>query len=223
MHWVRIRTVRLLVAAAVSLSCTALSMAQQQPATVSQTVNGQTTTIMTDGSGKAVMTLPDGSVQTFDMPKGAGANVDGTGGVRLAVPGKAIDLSQIRQNVLDQLKTAMGCSDEEWAVILPKLEKVEAAEFEAGAPASGVGPAAKLAVLSGASSQKPSVVSQRRQELRTTLQNPSASEAEVKQRIESLREARTQARERLAQARKELADVLTQRQEAVLIDRGILE
>jgi hypothetical protein len=125
--------------------------------------------------------------------------------------------------VLEQLKTAMGCSDEEWTVILPKLEKVEAAAAEAGSPVSGLGPTAKLAMLNGASSDKPSTLSQRRQELRTTLQNPNASEAEVKLRIESLRQARIDAREKLAQARKELADVLTQRQEAVLIDRGILE
>jgi hypothetical protein len=234
MHPVRSRTRirQVLIATVGSLACATVSMAQQQATMVKETVNGQTTTIMTDGSGTAVMTLPDGSVQTFDISgasPGGAISITGSGDPKAprimanGGPGKILDLSQIRQNVLDQLKTAMGCSDEEWAVILPKLEKVEAASIEVGAPANGLGPGVKLAALSGASGGRQPDVAQCQSQLRSTLQNPNATEAEVKLRIESLREARARAREKLAQARKELADVLTLRQEAVLIDRGILE
>jgi hypothetical protein len=63
----------------------------------------------------------------------------------------------------------------------------------------------------------------RMQDLTKALDNPQASEVMIKQLLDAARQARDRAKEQLAAARKELTDLLTARQEAVLFQMGILE
>lgn len=60
-------------------------------------------------------------------------------------------------------------------------------------------------------------------ELRTLLENKDASADDIKAKLAALREARAKTRADLEAARKELKEVLTQRQEAVLVTNGMLE
>jgi Spy/CpxP family protein refolding chaperone len=59
--------------------------------------------------------------------------------------------------------------------------------------------------------------------LADTLDNKDAKPDEIKAKLTALRDARAKAREELTKARKDLTDLLTQRQEAVLVQFGILE
>ena len=82
--------------------------------------------------------------------------------------------------------------------------------------------AVKFIMQTGAASAGSNELRVRQQDLQRAIDNNS-SEQEIKQKLASLREARQRAREELAKARRELTDLLTQRQEAILYQRGILD
>ena len=60
-------------------------------------------------------------------------------------------------------------------------------------------------------------------DLTATLENKDASPDDIKAKLTALREAREKAKTELAAAQKELKDVLTQRQEATLVNMSMLE
>ena len=60
-------------------------------------------------------------------------------------------------------------------------------------------------------------------ELRALLGSESATPEQVKAKLTALREARAAARQKLAQARADLQQVLTVKQEARLVLMGLLE
>ena len=55
------------------------------------------------------------------------------------------------------------------------------------------------------------------------MDNKDAAPETIAKKLTSLREARDKARKDVADAQKELKEVLTQRQEAVLVMNGMLE
>ena len=61
------------------------------------------------------------------------------------------------------------------------------------------------------------------EEFQRLLYSPSASSAEIAQKVEALRKTRTKAREDLAAARKELRASISQQQEAPLVVMGYLD
>ena len=67
----------------------------------------------------------------------------------------------------------------------------------------------------------PGAVAQR--ELSTTLQNKSATTEEITKKLTALREAREKARAELQTAQKALKELVTPRQEAVLVVNGMLD
>jgi hypothetical protein len=129
-----------------------------------------------------------------------------------------------------QIREQLGVTDEEWAVIQPRIQKVRDAE-----QAAGVGQLNQLGRLArGRPGQagininallgiKDSTVQQRQAELQKAIEDPNSTEAAIKQRLDAVREAKVRAMQVLAQARKDLIEILTMRQEAVLFQMGILE
>jgi len=65
-------------------------------------------------------------------------------------------------------------------------------------------------------------VEKAQEQLRTTLENQSASPDEIKKNLTALREAREKAKQELAAAQQELRQILTVRQEAQLVMMGQL-
>ena len=61
------------------------------------------------------------------------------------------------------------------------------------------------------------------QDLRETLDNKEASADDIAKKLTALRDAREKARTELATAQKDLKEVLTPRQEALLVMMGQLE
>ncbi|HSZ55854.1 MAG TPA: hypothetical protein VK797_09350 [Tepidisphaeraceae bacterium] len=84
-----------------------------------------------------------------------------------------------------------------------------------GPPPGGFGP--------GSPDQPPSVVQEKLNDLRETLQNKDSTSDDVKAKTQALREARAQAKADLAKAQEDLVAVVTPRQEAVLLSLGYLE
>jgi len=59
--------------------------------------------------------------------------------------------------------------------------------------------------------------------LRTALQSDATSNDEIKTKLQALRDARKKAQDTLEQAREDLKKVLTLRQEATLVQMGLLD
>lgn len=144
--------------------------------------------------------------------------------------GNRFDPAQFRQRMMDRIKDQMGASDDEWKVIEPKLDKVMQAERDARGGGMGMmfGRRSRdRGQNSGSTAQNndrsQSAVEQASLDLRKTLDNKDASASEIASKLTALRDARTKAHANLQAAQKDLKDVLTARQEAVLVMMGMLD
>jgi hypothetical protein len=134
---------------------------------------------------------------------------------------------------LKDLQEPLGASDDEFTVIEPLLEKVVDAQREAGGGTArfrrfgGFGGAPGQQnnnSQNGAANNQPlSAVDQATQDLQSAVDDPNANSDVIKTRLDTLRQAKSKASQDLAVARDALRAVLTVRQEAVLVDRGILD
>ncbi len=144
------------------------------------------------------------------------------------------DPEQARQRMAQAFKEQLKVTDDEWAVLQPKLERVQTAQrqtrggmgmmgggFRGGREGSreGGGPGAQPE----GSERQVSDVERTSRELRTALQNESTTPGEIQEKLKAYREARVKAQGELTAAREDLKQLLTQRQEAVLVTMGVLE
>jgi Spy/CpxP family protein refolding chaperone len=127
------------------------------------------------------------------------------------------DPAQFKQMRLDRIKEQLSPTDDEWKVLQPKIEKVMDAET-AGRNFGG-----RRRGGDNADAPPPTPTAKAQQELRDLLKNKDASADEIKAKLTALREARAKTKADLEAARKDLKEVLTQRQEAVLVTNGMLE
>ena len=133
-----------------------------------------------------------------------------------------------QQAMLDDLKTALGASDDEFAAIQPKILAVWQYQRDVSPrPFGFFGGRGRGGGRFGGGfygpTTEPSAVQTALQDLQTTLDDPNASPDAIKAKLETLRQARTKARQDLATAQADLRSVLTQRQEAVMVLRGVLD
>jgi hypothetical protein len=146
-------------------------------------------------------------------------------------------MEQFRQRMNDRIKTALQASDQEWAVIQPLLNKVQDKMRETMLGRFGGGPRPQRAGGNNPSdnaAERPERANRpdrgpeqaggtEAQALRTTLENPSSSNTEIKAKLEALRQSRQKAVADLEQARTELKSVLSLHQEATLVMMGMLD
>lgn len=164
---------------------------------------------------------PPGGPEQATPVQAPGATVAATPGA----PKGGDRMEQFRQRMNDFLKTSLKVSDEEWGVILPLLEKVQIKQRDAlvgrfgmfGGRRGGGGGGGDR----GGRPERPA--SPEADTLKAALESEATSPADVKAKLEALREARKKAAADLEQAREDLRKVLTQRQEATLVLAGILE
>ena len=133
--------------------------------------------------------------------------------------------------MMDRIKQALGASDDEFAAIQPKIQAVMQDQRDANPRTFGMfggrggGPGGGRFGGGGGfgPTTEPSVVQTALQDLQTTLDDQNASPDAIKAKLDTLRQARTKARQDLAVAQADLKSVLTQRQEAILVLRGLLD
>ena len=138
-------------------------------------------------------------------------------------PGGGFDPAAMRQRMMDGIKERMGVTnDDEWKVIQAKLEPVmqKSMEVRAGGMMGGFRGRGGDDNDNG---RARSAVETASRELRTTLDNKSASEDDIKAKLTAFREAREKARTELAAAQKDLKEILMPRQEAVLVQFGVID
>jgi hypothetical protein len=116
-----------------------------------------------------------------------------------------------RRRAVDDLKDQLGVSDEEWSVVKPRVEAV----YHLVHPQrQGLGRPEARAL---------SPVEQKSRELRELLANKDAKAEEIKAKLTAFRSAKEQERQELVKARQSLRQLLTLRQEAVLVLNGLLD
>lgn len=146
------------------------------------------------------------------------------------------DFAQMRQQMMDRLRDQMGATDDEWKAIQPLLEKVQQLQRQSGGRGGpgmfgppggprgqGGPPPGGPGGPGGGPGGPPSEVQQKQADLRDALQGGDAAADEIKARLAALRAARAKAKADLAKAQEDLKQVLSVRQEAVLVAFGILE
>ena len=140
---------------------------------------------------------------------------------------------EFRQRMNDRIKTALKATDDEWAVIQPLLEKVQTLQFAGRAGGfggfgrrdrqDGGNQSAASASPSAAGNNNRPTGSPESQALKAALDSDATSTSDIKAKLQALRDARKKNAADLEQARQDLEKVLTLRQEATLVNMGILE
>lgn len=138
------------------------------------------------------------------------------------------DPAQFRQRMMQRIQEQLGATDEEMQALSPKIEKVMQLQRDAGGGRGGFGgrrgggpggPGGQNA----AQDPNASAVQKAVADLRATLENKDAKPDEIKAKLDAVRQARAQAKQDLTAAQQELKGLLTQRQEAVMVEMGMLE
>jgi len=114
-----------------------------------------------------------------------------------------------RSRAIEDLQRQLEVSDQEWSVIKPRLEVVYNLvhpQFARGRNPRAANP-----------------VDRSRGELRETLNNKNAPADQIKAKLTAFRSAQEQNRQELAKARQNLLQILTLRQEALLVLNGLLD
>lgn len=138
----------------------------------------------------------------------------------------------MQDDFLKQLQEPLGSSDEEFAALLPLLEKVADAMREStggtvrfrnmGGPGGPNGNAPQVN-NSQWNNQNLSAVDQATLDLQTALDDPNTNDDVVRTKLDTLRQVKAKAKEDLTVARNELRSLLTVRQEGILVDRGLMD
>jgi len=135
-----------------------------------------------------------------------------------------MDPQQMRQRMMDRMREQLQASEDEWAVLQPRIERInEAQRATRGGGWGGAQRRGRGGDDQQQASQGPQTpVAQASQALRQAIDN-NASADEIVQKLEAYRAARQQAEAELKAAQDDLRELVTPRQEAVLVMLGILE
>jgi uncharacterized coiled-coil DUF342 family protein len=137
------------------------------------------------------------------------------------------DPAAIRERIMQAVKTAVNPTDDEWKVLEPKLVKVMLLRMDVGEgiPISGSRGVRIRAFIRNMldPNSPPSQVDERLAELQKMIDDNETSNDFYHNKVEQLRKAREKAREELKAAQEDVTKLLTLRQEAALVDLGILD
>jgi Spy/CpxP family protein refolding chaperone len=149
------------------------------------------------------------------------------------------NFEEFRQRMNERLKTSLKATDEEWSVLQPLIEKVQAKQRETisgrfggfggfggrGGPGGGGGDRTAGGGGGGGGNDRGGNRggSAESQALRDAVEKDGTAPEEIKAKLAAVRDQRKKAQSELDAAREELRKVLTVRQEAVLVTFGILE
>jgi len=122
-----------------------------------------------------------------------------------------------QSSTFQRIRHQLNATDDEWKVIQPKVLKVLNALAESAPPAQAGGMRLMLGAMGGSGA-----VSKAMKDLRTAVNDPKTSPQTLELRLRVWRSAHEKAQSDLSAAQKDLASVLTARQEATLSMMGLL-
>jgi hypothetical protein len=175
-----------------------------------------------------------GATLAQNQPGGNGAAGQAPGQNGGGRGGRNFDPTQMRANMLDRIKTDLGATDEEWTALQPRLEKVLDAQRDArsgrggfgggfGGRRGGQGGAGGVTAGATPSTQPVSAVAKASADLKAAIDNKDTPPAELASKLAALRDAKEKAKSDLVTTQKSLKELLTQRQEAILVNMGMLD
>lgn len=137
-----------------------------------------------------------------------------------------------------RMQEALGATDQEWKVLGSRVMKVQELSRQAAGGGRGMmmmfgrGGRGGQGAPGGPGGNRPggrrgdrelTAVEKVQEELQTTLENTAATPDQIKPLLTKLRAAREEAKRNLAKAQQDLRQVLTVRQEAVMVLMGMLD
>jgi hypothetical protein len=132
------------------------------------------------------------------------------------------DRAAMQERMTEMMKERMGATDEEWTVIKPRLEEVMKLSQNAGGMRGMFGRG--RGDRGGQPAQPPTEPVQiAAEDLQKTLDKEAPTAAEIKAKLTALRGAREKNKQELVIAQQKLKEVLTIKQEAMLVMMGMLE
>ncbi|MBP7934375.1 MAG: hypothetical protein KA354_06970 [Phycisphaerae bacterium] len=192
-------------------------------------------------SRKWLLAIPVGALMVFSLALAQDPGRGGPGPGAGAAPGPGqppafggFDPAQWRERMSKMMQDQLGASDDEWKVLYPKIEKVQTTQRESFGgfgmmgfgrrPGGGPGgPGGGPGGPGGMGNQQLSKVAQAQTDLRALLDKKDAGATDIAGKLAAYREAREKARTEVQAAQKSLKELVTQRQEAVLVLMGVLE
>jgi hypothetical protein len=114
-----------------------------------------------------------------------------------------------RKRAIESIKGQLGVSDTEWSAMKPRVEAVY----------NLVHPAQQI---SAGAAQPATDLEQKSRDLRELLKDEKAPTEQIKAKLTGYRAAKEKSDQDLAKARKSLLEILTPRQEALLVLNGLL-
>lgn len=136
------------------------------------------------------------------------------------------DRAAMQERMMNMMQERMGASDEEWAVIEPRLSKVMELSRDAnggGGMMRGMMGRGRRGQQGPAAEDDSSEVQKAAAELQETLEKEAPTAAEIKAKLTALRGAREKNKQELVKAQQQLREVLTLKQEAQLVMMGMLD
>jgi hypothetical protein len=126
--------------------------------------------------------------------------------------------SRMQQRQMTTLQQELGCSDEEWAVLGPRIQRVLDLAADLGQGGQGGG----VPRLNMGPTTTPGPCTKALAELKAVTDNAASPRTDVTAKLAAYRSARQKGEADLAVARQDLQTLVTVRQEAVLLNLSIL-
>jgi hypothetical protein len=182
-----------------------------------------------EGGGGVVITIPgSGGGSSTTQPGGVVVIPEGgQGGQHVQWDPEAMKkrFEEFRKQMSQQMQKDMGATDEEWKVLEPKIQKLT--ELSMKTRGGAMGSRFFRIGMGGPDNEKPTAVETASDDLKKVLDNKDATPDQVKKALTTYRDARDKAKQdakqELEKAQKDLREILTQRQEAYLVTRGLLD
>jgi len=132
------------------------------------------------------------------------------------------DRAAMQNRMTEMMKERMDATDEEWTIIKPRLEEVTKLSRNAGGM-RGMGGRGR-GNRGGQEAEAPTEPVQiATADLQKTLDKEAPTAAEIKAKLTALRGAREKNKQKLVTAQQKLKEVLSIKQEAMLVMMGMLE
>ncbi|MCG8508509.1 MAG: hypothetical protein MI741_04705, partial [Rhodospirillales bacterium] len=131
------------------------------------------------------------------------------------------DREAMRERMSQFMQDRLQCTEEEWEVMEPMVTKIRGLQAES----SGMRGMSFRRGDRGndGEEREESATAKATRELREVLEDEDAKAEAIKAKLDALRKARKAGAEKLAEARKELRGILTQRQEAEFVLMTVLD
>jgi hypothetical protein len=128
----------------------------------------------------------------------------------------------MRERMMNAMRDRMGVSDDEWKVLAPKIDHLMTVQSESRSSGGGFG--FLFGSRGGRSDREPrNDVERASNDLQRALDDKGSAPEDIARKLAAYRDARDRARANFLAAQKDIKDLLTQRQEAILVVSGMME